>query len=191
MDTLGTAVEYAVLSCRIPGQEFLDLFQISGAAERFGRGDVALLSGMSGIELANHILARCGKKFLLHRMNFPRDILRNTGSVGSWHTISGTAEDPSQVSCRSCPTSPCEISMASYTRQTQARLSWPLMSSLPSHPRQISPGYERPADYLSPSLLLKQISLCDPFNYMSREKMRSTTPSITAYRILPRHWAVQ
>lgn len=62
MDTLGTAVEYAVLSCRIPGQEFLDLFQISGAAERFGRGDVALLSGMSGIELANHILARCGKK---------------------------------------------------------------------------------------------------------------------------------
>lgn len=72
MDNLGTAVEYAVLARNIPGQEFLDLFLVSGAAERFGRGDVALLSGMSGIELAKKILTRCGKTTDIADENVPQ-----------------------------------------------------------------------------------------------------------------------
>ena len=61
METLGSAVEYAVLSLNIEGQEFLDLFLASGIAERFGQGDAMYLSGMSGIELARKVLTICGK----------------------------------------------------------------------------------------------------------------------------------
>ena len=61
METLGSAVEYAVLSLNIAGQEFLDLFLASGIAERFGQGDAMYLSGMSGIELAREVLTVCGK----------------------------------------------------------------------------------------------------------------------------------
>lgn len=60
MDCLGAAVEYAVLSCDMDGQEFLDLFVASGVAEEFGRGNVKFISGMSGIELARHIVNICG-----------------------------------------------------------------------------------------------------------------------------------
>lgn len=61
MDTLGLAVEYAVLWLQIDGQEFLDLFCASGIAERFGLGDAMYVSGMSGIELARKVLTVCGK----------------------------------------------------------------------------------------------------------------------------------
>ena len=61
METWGSAVEYAVLSLNIEGQEFLDLFLASGIAERFGQGDAMYLSGMSGIELARKVLTICGK----------------------------------------------------------------------------------------------------------------------------------
>ncbi|MBE6812252.1 MAG: helix-turn-helix transcriptional regulator [Ruminococcaceae bacterium] len=62
METLGGAVEYAVLFCDISGQEFLDLFLVSGVADEFARGNVKFISGMSGIELAGYILEKCGKK---------------------------------------------------------------------------------------------------------------------------------
>ena len=61
METLGSAVEYAVLSLNIEGQKFLDLFLASGIAERFGLGDAMYVSGMSGIELARKVLTVCGK----------------------------------------------------------------------------------------------------------------------------------
>ena len=61
METLGSAVEYAVLSLNIAGQEFLDLFLTSGIAGRFGQGDAMYLSGMSGIELARKVLTICVK----------------------------------------------------------------------------------------------------------------------------------
>lgn len=62
METLGGAVEYATLFCNMDGQEFLDLFITSGIADEYGRGNVKFISGMSGIELARHILEKCGKK---------------------------------------------------------------------------------------------------------------------------------
>lgn len=61
METLGGAVEYATLFCEVPGQEFLDLFVMSGVAKEFGKGNITYLSGMSGIELARYVLERCGK----------------------------------------------------------------------------------------------------------------------------------
>lgn len=62
MEALGGAVEYATLSCKIGGQEFIDLFVASGVASEFGRGNVKYISGMSGIELARLVLEKCGKK---------------------------------------------------------------------------------------------------------------------------------
>ena len=62
METLGNAVEYATLFYNIGGQEFLDLFIISGIALEFGRGNVKYISGMSGVELALLVLERCGKR---------------------------------------------------------------------------------------------------------------------------------
>ncbi len=62
METLGGAVEYAVIFCGIEGQEFIDLFIASGIASEFGRGNVRYISGMSGIELAKLVLEKCGKR---------------------------------------------------------------------------------------------------------------------------------
>lgn len=62
METLGNAVEYATLFCHIGGQEFIDLFVASGIAEEFGRGNAKYISGMSGMELVQLILEKCGKK---------------------------------------------------------------------------------------------------------------------------------
>lgn len=60
MECLGAAVEYAVLSCNMDGQAFLDIFVTSSIANEFGKGNVKYISGMSGIELARHILSTCG-----------------------------------------------------------------------------------------------------------------------------------
>ena len=62
METLGSAVEYAVLFCGMDGQEFLNLFIISGLSDEFGRGNVKYISGMSGIEFARLVLKICGKQ---------------------------------------------------------------------------------------------------------------------------------
>lgn len=61
METLGGAVEYAVLFCGMDGGEFLDLFIASGIADEFGRGNVKFISGLSGIELARKVMEKCGK----------------------------------------------------------------------------------------------------------------------------------
>ena len=66
MECLGAAVEYAVLSCGMDGQSFLDLFVASGIADEFGRGNVKYISGMSGIELTRHILRMCGMEVSEH-----------------------------------------------------------------------------------------------------------------------------
>lgn len=60
MECMGAAVEYAVLLRGMDGQEFLNLFVASGVADEFGRGNVKFISGMSGIELARHVLKICG-----------------------------------------------------------------------------------------------------------------------------------
>ena len=62
METLGSAVEYAVLLCGIDGQEFLNLFIISGLSDEFGKGNVKYISGMSGIEFARLVFEKCGKQ---------------------------------------------------------------------------------------------------------------------------------
>lgn len=61
MSNMGEALEYATCACGIEGQLFLNDFVKSGVAERFGTGEPRLISGMSGIELAEIVLERCGR----------------------------------------------------------------------------------------------------------------------------------
>lgn len=60
MDTLGGAVEYAVLFANLDGQEFLNYFLTTDIAKEFGKGNVKYISGMSGIELCLLILHKVG-----------------------------------------------------------------------------------------------------------------------------------
>lgn len=77
METLGSAVEYAVLVAGIEGQEFVNLFIASGLAYEFGRGNVTYLSGMSGIELSRLVLSKCGielpEKTEVNHIDYPAE----------------------------------------------------------------------------------------------------------------------
>ncbi|MCD8225675.1 MAG: helix-turn-helix domain-containing protein [Clostridiales bacterium] len=59
-ESLGSALEYAVLVAKLEGQRFFDLFIACGLADEFGRGNVKYLCGMSGIELCREVLSKCG-----------------------------------------------------------------------------------------------------------------------------------
>lgn len=54
--TLGTMFDYAVYDCEYNIDWFADLFVKSGYAIQFGRGNPAIISGMSGVELANRVI---------------------------------------------------------------------------------------------------------------------------------------
>ena len=47
-ETLGAMLDYAVWDCKLSADEYFALFVTSGLADRFGRGDPKLISGMSG-----------------------------------------------------------------------------------------------------------------------------------------------
>ena len=62
-DTLGCALDYVVHSQKSDGQEFLNLFVISGIADEFGSGNPRFLCGMTGRELADSVYSACGKEY--------------------------------------------------------------------------------------------------------------------------------
>lgn len=53
---LGQAFDYAVNDCRIPGENFVQLFAASSVSRRMENGEPAVLSGKSGIEIAIDVL---------------------------------------------------------------------------------------------------------------------------------------
>lgn len=59
-DSLGRMIDYSVHSLRMDASSILDLFIASGTAALFGRGDIRLTAGMSGIELTYEVLERSG-----------------------------------------------------------------------------------------------------------------------------------
>lgn len=62
MDNLGVAVDYAVNHLKLDGQEFLNLFVVSGIAAEFECGNEKYVAGMSGCNLADEVYAKCGKR---------------------------------------------------------------------------------------------------------------------------------
>ena len=61
MDNLGSALDYAVNVLNIGGQDFLDLFVVTGVAEEFGNGNYIYTTGMSGKKLADEVIRLSGK----------------------------------------------------------------------------------------------------------------------------------
>lgn len=57
-ETLGAMLDYAVWDCKLDADEYFALFVTSGLADRFGRGDPKLVSGMSGVEIVWETFAR-------------------------------------------------------------------------------------------------------------------------------------
>lgn len=53
---LGGAFDYAINTCRVPGEDFIKLFVASSVSKRMENGEPALLAGKSGIEIASDVL---------------------------------------------------------------------------------------------------------------------------------------
>lgn len=53
---LGDAFDYAINICGIPGKDFVKLFLVSTISSRMEKGEPAILSGKSGIELVQEVI---------------------------------------------------------------------------------------------------------------------------------------
>ena len=53
---VGDAFDYAINTCNIPGEDFVKLFVVSSISKRIEYGEVSVLSGKSGIEIAIEIV---------------------------------------------------------------------------------------------------------------------------------------
>ena len=62
-DSLGRMLDFSVHSLHINADSMLNLFTASGTAALFERGDIKIVCGMSGIELAYEILERSGADY--------------------------------------------------------------------------------------------------------------------------------
>ena len=60
MKNLGEAFDYAKNSCRLDMDKFMDMFISSGYSKLFENGNVKVLVGMSGSELALNVFEKCG-----------------------------------------------------------------------------------------------------------------------------------
>ncbi len=61
MENLGEAFDYSASVLKIPMDDFLDMFIISGIADQFAGGTAKFVSGLSGTELVWEVLHRTGK----------------------------------------------------------------------------------------------------------------------------------
>ena len=64
---LGDAFDYAVNVCRISGKDFVKLFLVSSFSSRMERGEPAIISGKSGIELVQEILLETKGQSFSHK----------------------------------------------------------------------------------------------------------------------------
>lgn len=79
MSNLGEAFDYAVNSIGLSLDEFMNLFIISGFAERFSKGEPQVISGISGTEMVMDILTKCGIT-----MSFPEARIEYVCSAEYW-----------------------------------------------------------------------------------------------------------
>lgn len=79
MVRMGDMLEYACLDCDYDPDSFWSMFIRSGLARRFEIGDVSVVAGKSGPELAYMVLSRAD-----HRRNFPKPKWREDRSDLYW-----------------------------------------------------------------------------------------------------------
>lgn len=106
---LGDAFDYAINTCKIPGDEFIKLFTVSSISKRIENGEAAILAGMSGIEIAIEKLSgrQRNEQTILSRP-YVTNVQWNIGSAGRLLTTSGIPEGNSMKFSRlfllkSCP----------------------------------------------------------------------------------------
>ncbi|MDO4383697.1 MAG: helix-turn-helix transcriptional regulator [Eubacteriales bacterium] len=67
---LGTAFDYAIIDCKVKGEDFSKIFSISRIATRMENGETACILGRSGVELAQDILLDAtGKAYQIEPRN--------------------------------------------------------------------------------------------------------------------------
>ena len=76
---LGDAIDYALNDCGLQPDEFSDLFVRSGIAVLFGEGNPAVVSGMSGPELARSVMS-----YLYGDSEFPERRFTGTPTREYW-----------------------------------------------------------------------------------------------------------
>ena len=62
MQNLGEAIDYAVNTCGMEPDAFMDMFVTGGLAEQFGSGVPKYVAGMSGTELVWEVVNRAGRE---------------------------------------------------------------------------------------------------------------------------------
>ena len=92
--SLGMMLDYAAYSLHTSPDTMMDLFSASNAAARFERGDIRLICGMSGIELAYHVLERSG-------LSYERTAPRHTISLSAEYWAGHALAYIQHQSCRS------------------------------------------------------------------------------------------
>ncbi len=79
MRNLGEAFDYAVNSCHLTQDRFMELFISSGFADRFGKGNPKVVAGMSGTELVMEVVGKAGLD-----INFPAPQIEYDCSAEYW-----------------------------------------------------------------------------------------------------------
>ena len=92
--SLGMMLDYAAYSLHTSPDTMMDLFSASDTAARFERGDIRLICGMSGIELAYHVLERSG-------LSYERTAPRHTISLSAEYWAGHALAYIQHQSCRS------------------------------------------------------------------------------------------
>ena len=73
---LGEAFDYAINTCKIPGESFIKQFVVSSVSKKMENGEPAYLVGKSGIEIAADVVAETtGKEPTEKRPTFSVDRL--------------------------------------------------------------------------------------------------------------------
>lgn len=62
--SLGDAFDYAINTCKIPGEDFIKFFTASSVSKRMENGEPAFLAGKSGIEIAVDVVLDATGKYL-------------------------------------------------------------------------------------------------------------------------------
>ena len=94
---LAECFDYAISNCRFNADIFSNLFVQSGYADKFERGNPAIVSGISGIELAQEIIMYAYTNYKFPKKYFLRNVLKSIGLVGLWRSISGIPVDDSKI----------------------------------------------------------------------------------------------
>lgn len=94
---LAECFDYAISNCRFNADIFSRLFVQSGYADKFERGNPAIVSGISGIELAQEIIMYAYTNYKFLEKIFSEDVLNFIGLVGLWRSISGLPVDDSKI----------------------------------------------------------------------------------------------